>query len=83
VVVVTWGNCVLGSLLRIWIVLVFDLPGKGIVLCFIMIDIMQDVSYGCIYNGSWPQDSVPNQYQPSLGAGKYEKKKCTKSQNFQ
>jgi hypothetical protein len=29
-----------------------------------------------------PPNSVPNQYQPSLGVGKYEKK-CAKSQNFQ
>jgi hypothetical protein len=29
-----------------------------------------------------PPNSVPNQYQPSLGVGKYERK-CAKSQNFQ
>jgi hypothetical protein len=26
VIFVMWGNCVLGSFLRIWVVLIFDLP---------------------------------------------------------
>jgi hypothetical protein len=32
VMVVMWGNCMLGSFLRIWVLLVFDLPMKAVLI---------------------------------------------------